>query len=228
MKTIAERLKRTQQTLEKSAQLVNRSPADIKLLAVSKTKPATDVEQAYQEGQRNFGENYVQEAVDKINQLRSLDDIEWHFIGPLQSNKTRLIAENFHWAQTVERLKIAQRLNDQRPAPLGKLNVCIQINISQEESKSGIDQASLFDLAHEISQMPRLKLRGIMAIPAKNQSTEQQKQTFMEMHSLFQQLKSQYNDIDTLSMGMSSDAQAAIEAGSTMIRIGTAIFGARD
>ena len=228
MKTIAERLKSALQTLQFSAQLVNRSADEVTLLAVSKTKPTADIELAYQAGQRCFGENYAQEAVDKISQLAHLTNIEWHFIGPLQSNKTKMVAEHFDWVQSVERLKIAQRLNDQRPEQMDKLNVCIQVNISQEQSKSGINQEMLFELAGQISQLPNLQLRGIMAIPAKSHSEEQQKDTFIQLHSLFQQLKTQYNQIDTLSMGMSADVQLAIQAGSTMVRLGTAIFGARN
>lgn len=228
MKTIAERLKSALQTLNQNAQQVNRSADDVTLLAVSKTKPASDVEQAYAAGQTQFGENYVQEGVDKVIQLRHLTGLSWHFIGPLQSNKTRPVAEHFDWVQSVDRIKIARRLNEQRPVHCSPLQVCIQLNLQQEQSKSGIDEAQLMEMAKEIILMPRLTLRGIMAIPAKSTTVEQQKSTFQQLHSLFQQLKTQYPQVDTLSMGMSADSALAIEAGSTMVRLGTAIFGSRE
>ncbi|MCU4674512.1 YggS family pyridoxal phosphate-dependent enzyme [Catenovulum sp. 2E275] len=213
--------------LSQIAQLNQTSQQSTQLLAVSKTKPATDIIEAYQAGQRCFGENYVQEAVDKIAELKQYQDIEWHFIGPIQSNKTRLIAENFDWVHSIDREKIASRLNEQRPAELAKLNVCLQINISQENSKSGTDIKQVFELAKYVSQQNNLCLRGIMAIPANTDDINQQKQSFAQMQQIFNQLKAEYDSVDTLSMGMTNDMALAIEYGSTMVRIGTAIFGAR-
>jgi len=227
MKTIAERLKSALQTLHHSAQQVNRSDDDVTLLAVSKTKPVSHIQQAYAAGQRLFGENYVQEGIEKIQQLQDLTDICWHFIGPLQSNKTKLVAEHFDWVQTVDRLKIAKRLNEQRPEHLPTLQICIQLNIEQEQTKSGIDSQELLLLAEQIQTLPRLTLRGLMAIPQKTDDIGQQQQTFAQLQALFQQLKALYPQVDTLSMGMSADADMAIANGSTMVRLGTAIFGAR-
>ena len=227
MKTIAERLKSALQTLHHSAQQVNRCVDDVTLLAVSKTKPVSDIQLAYAVGQRQFGENYVQEGVEKIQQLQNLTDISWHFIGPLQSNKSKLVAEHFDWVQSVDRFKIAKRLSDQRPANLPPLQVCIQLNIEQEHTKSGIDAQQLLALAEQIQTLPNLTLRGLMAIPQKTDDGQQQQQTFRQLQALFQQLKALYPQVDTLSMGMSADAEMAIANGSTMVRLGTAIFGAR-
>ena len=199
----------------------------MKLLAVSKTKPVSDIVQAYKAGQRLFGENYGQEGVEKIQMLQSLDDIEWYFIGPLQSNKTRLVAENFDWVQAIDRLKIAKRLNDQ-VIPNKKLNVCIQVNIDDDENKAGIDVNELHDFAKAINELPNLRLRGLMTIPKANQSQAQQTASFEHMAALFNNLKKQYSSVDTLSMGMSGDMQNAIDNGSTMVRIGSAIFGLRN
>lgn len=200
----------------------------VKLLAVSKTKPLSAVEQAYHAGQRCFGENYVQEAVDKIQAAAEShwcqETLEWHFIGPLQSNKTRLVAENFDWVQTVDRAKIAQRLNNQRPSHQKALNVCIQVNISHEESKSGIDLDQLSALAELVSQLPNLKFRGLMTIGTRGKAREE----FPLMQQAFNHLKNDYPELDTLSMGMTGDMPQAIEYGSTLVRIGTAIFGERD
>ena len=227
METIAERLKSVQETVKQSTLDAHRPPNQVKLLAVSKTKPVSDIVQAYEAGQRLFGENYVQEGVEKIQALQALDDIEWHFIGPLQSNKTRLVAENFDWVQTVDRLKIAQRLNDQTSAHK-PLNVCIQVNIDDDENKAGINQAELKDFAKTIAELPNLTLRGLMTIPKANQSKEQQTASFAQMSVLLADLKKHYSTVDTLSMGMSGDMQKAINNGSTMVRVGTAIFGARN
>lgn len=199
----------------------------VKLLAVSKTKPVEAIQCAIESGQRAFGENYVQEGVDKILHFASHKMLEWHFIGALQSNKTRLVATHFDWVQTIDRLKIAERLNAQRPNDLPPLNVLIQINISDESSKAGISPAEMLPLAHEIAKLPRLKLRGLMAIPKPEEDIAQQKYAFTQMQQLFRQLQAEFNDIDTLSMGMSDDMSSAIECGSTMVRIGTAIFGTR-
>ena len=227
METIAERLKSIQITIEQSTLDAHRPLNSVKLLAVSKTKPVSDIVQAYKAGQRLFGENYVQEGVEKIQMLQSLDDIEWYFIGPLQSNKTRLVAENFDWVQAIDRLKIAKRLNDQ-VIPNKKLNVCIQVNIDDDENKAGIDVNELHDFAKAINELPNLRLRGLMTIPKANQSQAQQTASFEHMAALFNNLKKQYSSVDTLSMGMSGDMQNAIDNGSTMVRIGSAIFGLRN
>ncbi|QHJ12938.1 Pyridoxal phosphate homeostasis protein [Paraglaciecola mesophila] len=226
MGTIAERLKIALKTITKSVCEANRPANSVKLLAVTKTKPVSDIVQAYEAGHRLFGENYVQEGVDKIQQLREFDDIQWHFIGPLQSNKTRLVAENFDWVHSIDRLKIAQRLNDQRSAHK-KLNVCIQVNIDNEASKAGVPPEEVNLLAEQISNMPNLTLRGLMTIPRVQQNAEMQRDSLSAMNALFVQLQTKYPQIDTLSMGMSNDMQLAIECGSTMVRIGSAIFGSR-
>jgi hypothetical protein len=226
METIAERLKSVQITVEQSTLDAHRPLNAVKLLAVSKTKPVSDIVQAYEAGQRLFGENYVQEGVEKIQMLQSHGNIEWHFIGPLQSNKTRLVAENFDWVQAVDRLKIAQRLNDQ-VTPNKILNVCIQVNIDDDDNKAGIGVSELDDFAKAIAQLPNLMLRGLMTVPKANQSEAQQTTSFNHMSMLFETLRKAYPSVDTLSMGMSGDMQNAINNGSTMVRVGTAIFGSR-
>lgn len=229
MTTIADRLAVAQSRIAQAAQKCARLPHSIRLLAVSKTKPIEDIIAAYDAGQRCFGENYVQEGVTKIEALKSTHpDIEWHFIGPLQSNKTSLVAQHFDWMHTLSREKIAQRLNEQRPAHLAPLNVCIQINISDEDTKSGIDAEQMLPLADSISQLPHLQLRGLMAIPSATNDTAQQRRELSELKQLFDTLKQHYPAVDTLSMGMSNDLDVAIECGSTMVRIGSAIFGERD
>ena len=225
---IADSLKSAYAGITDLAKKYQRAPESITLLAVSKTKPVELIVAAYNEGQRRFGENYVSEAVEKVELLKDYPDIEWHFIGPIQSNKSRLIAENFPWVHSVDRLKIAQRLNDQRPETLAPLNVLIQVNVDNEASKAGVTLDEVNELAATIAQMPRLKLRGLMAIPAKTESEDEQNQAFAKLKHCFDQLSSQYEQIDTLSMGMSGDMEAAIAQGSTMVRIGTAIFGARE
>lgn len=227
METIAERLKSVQETVKQSTLDAHRPPNQVKLLAVSKTKPVSDIVQAYEAGQRLFGENYVQEGVEKIQALQKFDDIEWHFIGPLQSNKTRLVAENFDWVQAVDRLKIAQRLNEQT-SPHKSLNVCIQVNIDDDANKAGISPAEIKDFAKIITDLPNLTLRGLMTIPKANQSMAQQTASFAQMSVLLADLIKQYSTVDTLSMGMSGDMQNAINNGSTMVRVGTAIFGSRN
>ncbi|TKU44859.1 YggS family pyridoxal phosphate-dependent enzyme, partial [Citrobacter sp. wls716] len=188
------------------------------------------IEEAITAGQRAFGENYVQEGVDKIRyfQEKGVNDLQWHFIGPLQSNKSRLVAEHFDWCHTIDRLRIAARLSEQRPADLPPLNVLIQINISDENSKSGIPLAELDALAAEVAALPRITLRGLMAIPAAESDYVRQFEVAQQMAVAFAGLKTRNPNIDTLSLGMSDDMDAAIAAGSTMVRIGTAIFGARD
>lgn len=198
----------------------------VKLLAVSKTQPADVVRQAAEAGQRYFGENYLQEALIKINLLADLK-LEWHFIGPIQSNKTKDIAENFDWVQTVARLKIAHRLNNQRPSHLSKLNICIQVNIDNESTKSGVAATELLELAKHISLLKNLKLRGIMIIPTHSNDSQQQQRSFKQAHILYKQLAKIHPSVDTLSMGMSGDMKLAIVEGSNMVRIGTALFGKR-
>lgn len=226
METIAERLKSVQKTVKQSTFDAHRPTNSVKLLAVSKTKPVSDIVLAYEAGHRLFGENYVQEGVEKIQHLQHLKEIEWHFIGPLQSNKTKLVAEHFNWVQSLDRLKIAQRLNDQT-SPHQPLNVCIQINIDDDPNKAGIRPSELSDFAQSISTMPNLTLRGLLTIPSANQNDSSQTASFDKMQRLFEQLKTQYSTVDTLSMGMSGDMQNAIKCGSTMVRVGTAIFGSR-
>lgn len=224
--SISENLSRIQQQIKQISAEYQRE--NVRLLAVSKTKPVQAIEEAIRAGQCAFGENYVQEGVEKIAYFSGNKSLEWHFIGPLQSNKSRLVAEHFDWIQTVDRFKIAERLNDQRPEHLRPLNVLIQINISDESSKSGIQPEEMFSLAEKISQFPRLKLRGLMAIPKPESEPEQQKIALRKMKDLFNRLQQRFESVDTLSMGMSDDMASAIECGSTMVRIGTAIFGERD
>lgn len=211
----------------KQAQLeFNRPTASIQLLAVSKTWPASRLRELAELGQTDFGENYLQEALEKIEQLKALKLI-WHFIGPIQSNKTRAIAENFDWVHSVDRVKIAQRLSAQRSENKPDLNICIQINIDNEGTKSGISENELMQLAHEVEALPKLKLRGIMIIPAKTSRIADQRASFQHAKQLFEQLAKTFPDIDTLSMGMSADMATAIAEGSTLVRIGSALFGQR-
>lgn len=199
----------------------------VSLLAVSKTFPADAVREAYAAGQRCFAESYVQEALDKIAALRDLP-IEWHFIGPIQSNKTRAIAENFAWAHSVDRLKIAERLSSQRPPGMPPLQVCLQVNISDESSKSGVAPDDAIKLAGEIAALPNLKLRGLMAVPAPSDDEGVQRAAFAGLRGIFDELNRQGLGLDTLSMGMSHDYKAAIAEGATIVRIGSAIFGNRN
>ncbi|MBS6026391.1 MAG: YggS family pyridoxal phosphate-dependent enzyme [Haemophilus pittmaniae] len=229
--TISQALTHIKQQIQNAAEQSDRKIDEIRLLAVSKTKPNDAIFEAYQAGQLAFGENYVQEGVDKIRYFEAQNiQLEWHFIGPLQSNKTRLVAEHFDWMQTLERAKIADRLNKQRPQEKPPLNVLIQINISDEASKSGIAPPDMLPLAEHICQLPHLRLRGLMAIPAPTNVLTEQQNAFTQMARLFDKLKAAFpnQQIDTLSMGMTDDMQSAIQCGSTMVRIGTAIFGARD
>lgn len=196
------------------------------LVAVSKTKPVEAVREAAAAGQRHFGENYLQEALDKIEQTRGMN-LCWHFIGHLQSNKTRPVAEHFDWVQTVDRLKIARRLSEQRPTDLAPLNLLIQVNYDDELTKSGCQPSDLALLASQIAPLPQIRLRGIMAIPAPQKEFSRQRETCRGICLLFEELRKQFPDLDTLSLGMSADLQAAIEAGSTMVRVGTDIFGSR-
>jgi len=225
--SVAQRLKSVQTQITEATIANGRQLGSVQLLAVSKTQPAEAIKLVAQAGQIRFGENYLQDALPKIEALKQLGfDLEWHYIGPIQSNKTRAIAENFQWVHSVDRLKIAQRLNEQRATGLTPLNICIQINIGDEPQKSGVTANELNALALEIIELPQLTLRGLMAIPAANSSVEQQHTAFATLRSLFENLPSS-ESLDTLSMGMSGDLEAAIAEGSTMVRIGTAIFGAR-
>jgi pyridoxal phosphate enzyme (YggS family) len=210
--------------IQAGAQAAQRPAGTIGLLAVSKTKPAAAVREAYAAGIRDFGENYLQEALAKQQELADLP-LCWHFIGPIQSNKTRAIAENFAWVHSVDRLKIAQRLSEQRPAGLPPLNICIQVNISGEASKSGCEPADLQALATAIAALPNLRLRGLMAIPEPLEDRAAQDAAFASVRTLQEHLQL---PLDTLSMGMSHDLEAAIAQGATWVRIGTALFGARD
>lgn len=221
---IKDKISTVRQQITDACLQANRATETVQLLAVSKTKPDELIEQAYLAGQRHFGENYLQEAVDKIMRLKHLSDIQWHFIGPIQSNKTRAIAEHFSWVHSVDRVKIATRLNEQRCSQDTPLNICLQVNISEESSKSGVNPEQLPDLAQYVTQCPNLCLRGIMAIPEKNAPQA----SYAKMQALFVSLKQQYSSVDSLSLGMSNDLTQAIMAGSTMVRIGTAIFGARN
>jgi len=203
----------------------------VELLAVSKTFGADAVIEAADAGQSAFGENYLQEALDKKQAVQALRPdllLKWHFIGPIQSNKTRPIAENFDWVHSVEREKIAQRLADQRPAHLPPLNVCLQVNVSGEASKSGVAPEELPALAQAVAKLPQLKLRGLMAIPEPEDDLEQQRAPFRALRTMLEQLRAQGLELDTLSMGMSGDMDAAIAEGATVVRVGTAIFGKRD
>ncbi len=207
-----------------------RAADSVQLLAVSKTFSADDVRQVAVCGQRDFGENYIQEGVDKVTALQAVQPaLVWHCIGPIQSNKTKLVAEHFDWAHTVDRLKIAQRLNDQRPAHLAPLNVCLQVNIDGGETKSGIAPADVLVLATEVAKLPRLVLRGLMTIPDPVDGFEAQVAVHAKARALFDEVKATLNlpQFDTLSMGMTGDLEAAVRAGSTMVRVGTAIFGGR-
>jgi pyridoxal phosphate enzyme (YggS family) len=224
MSTIAENISTLAERINNAAQAVQRDPASVGLLAVSKTKPASDLREAYAAGLRDFGENYLQEALGKQTELSDLPLI-WHFIGPIQSNKTRAIAENFAWVHSVDRLKIAQRLSEQRPAELPPLNICIQVNVSGEASKSGCTPQDLLALAQAISALPNLRLRGLMAIPEPTEDSDEQNAAFAAVRTLQDQLNL---PLDTLSMGMSHDLEAAIAQGATWVRIGTALFGARN
>ena len=228
MTTILQQLYQVQTRIAAAITAHQRTPDSVQLLAVSKTKAASSILTAYQAGQRQFGENYVQEALDKIIALRDdCPEISWHLIGPLQSNKTRAVAEHFDWVQSVDRLKIAQRLNEQRPADLAPLNICIQVNISQEANKSGVLPEQVAELAEQVSQLPNLCLRGLMAIPEATDKVAQLTAQLVELKQLFDRMTEKYSTVDTLSMGMSNDLELAIECGSTLVRVGTAIFGTR-
>ena len=226
MRAILSTLQAVRQAVSAAATAAGRAPDSVSLLAVSKTFPAAAVREAAAAGQRAFGENYLQEALDKMAALPDLP-LEWHFIGPIQSNKTRPIAEHFAWVHGVDRLKVAERLSAQRPAELPPLNICLQVNVSGEASKSGVAPEEVEALALQVGQLPNLRLRGLMAIPAPADDVAAQRRPFALMRELFERLNAQGLRLDTLSMGMSHDFPAAIAEGATIVRIGTAIFGAR-
>ncbi|MGX4642885.1 YggS family pyridoxal phosphate-dependent enzyme [Massilia sp. SYSU DXS3249] len=234
MSTIAANLQAVEATIKAAVEAAGRPRSTVQLLAVSKTFPAESVLEAMAAGQRAFGENYLQEGVEKIAavaraQPAQLDmPIEWHFIGPIQSNKTRPIATSFAWVHTVERLKIAQRLSEQRPPEMGLLNICLQVNISGEATKSGARPDELPELARQVAQLPNLRLRGLMAIPEPQTDPALQRAAFAKLRTLGESLRADGLLIDTLSMGMSADMQSAILEGATIVRVGSAIFGDRN
>ncbi|MFL6710231.1 MAG: YggS family pyridoxal phosphate-dependent enzyme [Massilia sp.] len=230
MSTIALKLQAVDSTIQAACAAAKRPSADVQLLAVSKTFGADAVLEAIAAGQLAFGENYLQEALDKIAAVAAAAPdaaVEWHFIGPIQSNKTRPLASHFNWVHTIERLKIAQRLSEQRPAGLPPLHVCLQVNISGEASKSGVAPGELPALARQVALLPNLRLRGLMAIPEPETDVSKQRAAFARLRELLQQLNADGMQLDTLSMGMSADLGAAVAEGATIVRIGSAIFGAR-
>ncbi len=228
MAMIAQNLQLVHTRIAGACDLAHRPQQSVALLVVSKTFGADLVREAHACGERQFGENYVQEALDKMAALQDLRaDLRWHLIGPLQSNKTRSVAQAFDWVHSVDRLKIAQRLSDQRPAHMPPLQVCVQVNISGEASKSGAAPADLPALAHAVAALPRLQLRGLMAIPEASRTVDAQRSAYRALHNLLDQLKREGLALDTLSIGMSADLEAAILEGATLVRVGTAIFGAR-
>lgn len=227
MTVIADQLQTVRARIAAACLAAGRDPASVRLLAVSKTFGPQAVRAAYAAGQTAFGENYIQEAVNKMAALADLP-LQWHCIGPIQSNKTRLVAEHFAWAQTVDRLKIAQRLSEQRPDHLPPLQVCLQVNIDGGATKSGVAPAEVLPLARVVAELPRLQLRGLMCIPDPQPDFAAMKSVFLRARDLYEALRADGLALDTLSMGMTADLEAAIHAGSTMVRVGTAIFGGRD
>ena len=229
MPDLAHNLDAVHQRIALAAQVAGRDARSVTLLAVSKTFPAEDVRAAHAAGQRAFGENYVQEAITKVEALGDLrPELEWHFIGPLQSNKTKPVAQHFDWVHSIDRLKIAERLSEQRPDDLAPLNVCLQVNVSGEASKSGVAPAEVAALARAVIALPKLRLRGLMSIPEPADTIEAQRAPHRMLRELFEQLRAEGFGLDTLSMGMSADLEAAVLEGATLVRVGTAIFGTRD
>ena len=225
--TIAHNIKAIKTLILQLEKKYDREAGSVQLLAVSKTRPIGDIRSAFAENQVDFGENYLQDALSKVQNI-SEQNVKWHFIGPIQSNKTRQIAENFDWVHTIDRIKIAKRLSEQRPTSLSPLNLCIQVNISGEENKSGVAVDEILSLAKQIQALPNINLRGLMAIPQSSLGFETQRQPFRLLSELKHELNNEGFDLDVLSMGMSNDMEAAIAEGATMVRIGTAIFGARN
>lgn len=226
MSTLTSGLQSVRERIMRAAQAAGREASEIQLLAVSKTWPAPLLREAWHAGQHAFGENYVQESLQKMGQLADLP-IEWHFIGPIQSNKTRSLAENFAWVHSVDRERIAERLSDSRPARLPPLNVCLQVNLSGERTKSGVSSGAAAALAHFVAGLPNLRLRGLMAIPRRESDLEAQRASFARVRELKARLEDEEIRLDTLSMGMSYDLEAAILEGATIVRVGSAIFGCR-
>lgn len=226
--SIATRLNAINARIKAAAFANNRNPNHIQLLGVSKTKPVSDIVIAYENGHRHFGENYVQESVEKIQALQHLKDILWHFIGPLQSNKSKFIAEHFDWMHSLERIKIAKRLHEQRSPHQQALNVCVQVNIDDEDNKAGIAESEVINFIEQLQPLTRLNCRGLMTIPKAGVSATERADSFARMQDLFNNCAREFDNIDTLSMGMSDDLDIAIQYGSTMVRIGTGIFGKRD
>ena len=223
---IADNLASVKARIRSACERAGRSADDVTLVAVSKTWPLADLQAAVHAGATDLGENYVQEAVDKVDAWSGPRPV-WHFIGPLQSNKTRAIAERFDWVQTIDRLKIARRLSDQRPASMPPLNVCLQVNISRDPAKSGVTPDEVADLARSVSDLPRLRLAGLMTIPALDLPEAELKARFLQLKSVRDTLITQFPDCQALSMGMSQDFEIAIECGATHVRVGSAIFGQR-
>ncbi len=226
MSNIADNLNKVQARVATALENSSNRPNSVQILAVSKKQTTDAIRELAALDMHDFGENYLQDALPKLEQLADLD-LYWHFIGHIQTNKTRQVAQHFDWVHSVDRLKIARRLNDQRPDELAPLNVCVQVNISEEESKDGVAPNAAEQLAREVAELPRLKLRGLMAIPRASDDYEQQVQAFTELKSLFDRLNTDGLQLDTLSMGMSHDLEAAIAAGATMLRVGQALFGPR-
>ncbi|MBS0342938.1 MAG: YggS family pyridoxal phosphate-dependent enzyme [Proteobacteria bacterium] len=228
MTTIGDKLQQVRTRIEKACTACGRDAASVRLLAVSKTFPEAALREAHAAGQRAFGENYVQEGVAKIQAMADLRaDIEWHCIGPLQSNKTRVVAEHFDWVHSIDRLKIAQRLSEQRPAGMAPLQLCLQVNVDAGQNKSGVAPGEALALARQVAELPNVRLRGLMAIPEPAEGFGAQRELFLRATVLFDEMKAAGLPLDVLSLGMSADLEAAVAAGSTMVRIGTAIFGGR-
>ena len=230
MSSIADNIGSVTRRIQKATLQAGREPGSVRLLAVSKTRPAEDLKAAFEAGQVAFGENYLQEALDKMQTLSGIEGIEWHFIGPIQSNKTRQIAEAFAWVHSVDRLKIARRLSEQRPETLPPLNICLQVNINNEDSKSGCTLDELDELLEAIGELRNLRLRGLMAIPDPDQPEAELRLSFRKLASTLTKLRQgppEAGPLDTLSMGMSDDLEMAIAEGATWVRVGTALFGAR-
>jgi pyridoxal phosphate enzyme (YggS family) len=230
MTTIADKLQQVRTRIDAACKACGRDPTNVRLLAVSKTFPEAALRAAHAAGQTAFGENYVQEGVAKIEALADLRErggIEWHCIGPLQSNKTRVVAEHFDWVHSVDRLKIAQRLSEQRPAHLPPLQLCLQVNVDGGANKSGVPPPEALALARQVVELPNVRLRGLMAIPEPAEGFEEQRALFLRATALYEELRAAGIALDVLSLGMSADLEAAVAAGSTMVRVGTAIFGGR-
>jgi pyridoxal phosphate enzyme (YggS family) len=219
-------LRKIRDLLAKAAEDAGRSANEVRLLAVSKKQPVAAIREAAAAGQRDFGENQVLEGVEKITQIAD-PALVWHFIGHLQTNKTRIVAEHFDWVHSIDRLKTARRLSDQRPGDLADLNVCVQVNVDDEQSKSGVSLADAASLARQVAELPRLRFRGLMCLPAIRDTFSEQREPFRRLRELADELRDDGLAVDTLSMGMSGDFRAAVFEGSTMVRVGTAIFGAR-